>query len=200
MIINSLDRIENSSNYKVIIDNEKYILDESVILKYRLFPNTTIDDSIIESLIKYNDYINYYNKALNYTVKYAKPSKAISDYLLSKACPNNYIPLIIKDLQDKKILNDDILCRSYISYLITNYNGRLMISKKLYEKGFTKEVINNSMEAIDINLYNEALMKCYNKHKNKYNKYDSYIAKQKLKNYLLSRGYTINDISIIEFE
>ena len=72
MIINSLDRIENSSNYKVIIDNEKYILDESVILKYRLFPNTTIDDSIIESLIKYNDYINYYNKALNYTVKYAK--------------------------------------------------------------------------------------------------------------------------------
>lgn len=200
MIINSLDKIANTSNYIVVIENEKYILDEAVVLKYRLFPNTNVDTEVISSLIKYNDYINYYNKALSYTVKYAKPSKAINDYLLSKSCPTEYIPLIIKELMDKKILNDESLCKSYINYLISNLNGRLMISKKLYEKGFSKDLIREALEEMDINLYNEALLKCYEKNKSKYNKYDSYTSKQKLKNYLLSRGYTINDLSIISFE
>ena len=82
MIVISLEKKDNSSSYIVTIDNEKYLLDEEVVLKYSLFPNSIIDEDILSSLIKYNDYMSFYNKALNYSIKYGKPSKMIKKYLI----------------------------------------------------------------------------------------------------------------------
>ncbi len=200
MIISSLERKESSSSYIVIIDNKKYILDEEVVLKYRLFPNNEISDDIIDCLIDYNSYMEYYNKALNYSIKYAKPSKRIIDYLLDKGCNQENALKIVEELMNKKILNDNILCKNQINYLITNYNGILMIKKKLYEKGFSKEVIDKEMEKLDYDLYYEYLNKCYIKNKDKYNKYDSNISKIKLKGYLLQRGYIISDLNNIDIK
>ena len=73
-----------------------------------------------------------------------------------------------------------------------------MIKKKLFDKGFTKEVIDNELEELDYDLYYDFLNKFYIKNKDKYNKYDSYMAKMKLKSYLLQRGYTISDINNLD--
>ena len=198
MIVISLEKKDNSSSYIVTIDNEKYLLDEEVVLKYRLFPNSIIDEDILSSLIKYNDYMSFYNKALNYSIKYGKPSKMIKKYLIDKECSIEYADKIVEELINKKILNDNILCKGQINYLISTYNGILMIKKKLFDKGFPKEVIDKELEELDYDLYYEFLNKFYIKNKDKYNKYDSYIAKMKLKSYLLQRGYTISDINNLD--
>lgn len=197
MIISSLEKKNDSTTYIVTIDNEKYLLDEEVVLKYRLFPKTEIDDSILSSLIKYNDYISFYNKALNYSIKYGKPSNMIKKYLLDRDCNQEYADKIVEELINKKILNDNLLIKNQINYLITNYNGILMIKKKLYEKGFSKELIDKEILELDYDLYYEYLNKCYLKNIDKYKKYDSYTSKLKLKNYLLQRGYRASDLNNI---
>lgn len=197
--VNSLEKKDNSSLYIVIINEKKYLLDEEVVLKYRLFKNSIVEDDIINEIIEYNDYINYYNKALDYSIKYNKPSKMIYNYLIDKGCSDEYSKKIIDELINKKILNDKLLCKNQIYYLINSFNGKLLIEKKLFEKGFDKIMYQELLNDLDYELYYSSLIKCVNKNKDKYKKYDKYKAKEKLKSYLIGRGYTFSDLDTINF-
>ena len=82
MIISSLEKKNDSTTYIVTIDNEKYLLDEEVVLKYRLFPKTEIDDSILsdENDIKYVNRDNYFKVATPQVFTYIKIKEAYKDY------------------------------------------------------------------------------------------------------------------------
>ena len=83
------------------------------------------------------------------------------------------------------------LTRSYIK----DKNGILLIKEKLKDKGFKNEIIEEVLNEIDYDSYFDSLNSLYNKIKNKYDKFDDYLRVNKIKAYLLSRGYTFSDIS-----
>lgn len=197
MIVKGLKLIKKNK-YEVIIDDDTYLFDEEIIVKFRLVLNKEIDQATLKRAIKSNNNINYYNKALDYALKYGKNKAQIYDYLTNKGLDNSSISDIISELDKIKVLDDDKLIANIIDSLIKKGNGKLLIEKKLYERQFPKDLIIIKINEIDNELYIENMIMLYEKIKNKYSG-SKYEVKMKIIKYLLSRGYSYSDIENIEF-
>lgn len=198
MIVDSLS-LNKDGSYTIIINDKSYTFDEEVIIKYRLVKGKEITEDILEKAINSNDLMKYYNKALSYSIKYGKSQYEVYEYLLDKGLSNIEANQIISDLINAKAIDDSRLIKAMINTLVYKQNGRLMIEHKLYEHKFSKDLINKELNEINYDSYFEALNKLYNKVKDKY-KDEEYIRIQKIKKYLLSRGYTYSDIETINFK
>ena len=73
-----------------------------------------------------------------------------------------------------------------------------MIKYKLFQKGFDEKLINEKLNNIDMELYLDTLAELYKKCQKKYDKYDEYTKIHKIKDYLISRGYTISDVDSLD--
>lgn len=198
MIVEKLEAKANGRDIRYIcqIDGIEYSFSEDVILEYRLVKGKEINQSILDEAIKKNDLSFYYDKALNYAYKYSKNSVEIYDYLLNKGLVNNEIAEIIDKLKKIKIIDDEKLAKDLASYYARSGNGRLMISKKLYERKFNDSLIDIGLSSIDEDEYYKAMLKIYQKALLKY-KSDNYNDKMKLKRYILQRGYSIAELNYL---
>lgn len=198
MIVNNLKK--NKKKYIVSIDNVDYTFNENIIVKYRLVKGKEIDNQTLKLAISENDYDNLYLKAERYAINYRKSEKEIVRYLKNKDCDNIIIQKIISKLRSLKLIDDSSLVIDLCNSLVKKYNGKKMIESKLIQKGINEELIDMALSQIDYDLYIKYLEKLYLKIKDKYNKYDDYIRINKIKAYLISRGYSYNDIALIKIK
>lgn len=199
MIVTDLKKYKNN-DYIVIIDNNEYILDEEIIIEYRLVKNKEIDSNLLLEIKEKNNISKLYKRALDYSLKYNKNKAQIYDYLISKGANNKEAVYIIEKLTNIKAINDNSLINNLITSLIKKGNGKLLIEKKLYEKQFSKELIDEAINNLDYEEYINQLSNLYEKIKNKYDDEKSYIRINKIKKYLLSRGYTYTDLDNLAIE
>ncbi len=192
MIVEKLNLIKDKK-YLVIIDGNSYEFDEEVIVKYRLVKGKEITKEDLDNAINKNNIMSFYYKALNYALTYGKSQKAIYNYLKEKQLLEEDIIDIIDSLKKIKIIDDQKYIESLMETFYRKSYGKLMIEKKLYEKMFYKEDIDYALNHLDYDAYYNGLKKLYEKIKDKY-KDDNYIKNMKIKKYLLSRGYTYEDI------
>lgn len=199
MIVTDLKKYKNN-DYIVIIDNDEYILDEEIIIEYRLVKNKEIDSNLLLEIKEKNNISKLYKRTLDYSLKYNKNKAQIYDYLISKGANNKEAAYIIEKLTNIKAINDNSLINNLITSLIKKGNGKLLIEKKLYEKQFSKELIDEALNNLDYEEYINQLSNLYEKIKNKYDDEKSYIRINKIKKYLLSRGYTYSDLDNLAIE
>lgn len=196
MIITKL--IKNKKNYTIIVDdNVSYEFDEEIILEYRLVENKEINEEILVQAKEKNRVISHYYKAMNYALKYGKNKAQIYDYLKEKGLANSEITMVISMLEKNEIIDENRLINSIVDSYIRRCYGVIYIESKLYEKQYNKEAIQTVIEAIDYDLYYENLNRLYEKIKDKYDG-NSYEKQVKIKRYLLSRGYTYNDLNALD--
>ncbi len=200
MIVKSLKRIGKTNKYNVIIDDITYKFNENIIVNYRLVKGKEVTEDILFKAIKENDYDTLYLKAERYVITYNKSEKEIRRYLKNKDANPNDIENIILKLRKNKLIDDSSLIIDLINSLIKKYNGIKMIESKLYQKGFDEALIKKSLFEIDYDLYCNCLNILYNKIRNKYDKYDDYTRINKIKSYLLQRGYTYSDIADLKIK
>lgn len=200
MIVKSLKRIGKTNKYNVIIDDITYKFNENIIVIYRLVKGKEVTEDILLKAIKENDYDTLYLKAERYVITYNKSEKEIRRYLKNKDANSNDIENIIIKLRKNKLIDDSSLIIDLINSLIKKYNGIKMIESKLYQKGFDEALIKKSLFEIDYDLYCNCLNILYNKIRNKYDKYDDYTRINKIKSYLLQRGYTYSDIADLKIK
>ena len=200
MIVKSLKRIGKTNKYNVIIDDITYKFNENIIVNYRLVKGKEVTKDILFKAIKENDYDTLYLKAERYVITYNKSEKEIRRYLKNKDANPNDIENIILKLRKNKLIDDSSLIIDLINSLIKKYNGIKMIESKLYQKGFDEALIKKSLFEIDYDLYCNCLNILYNKIRNKYDKYDDYTRINKIKSYLLQRGYTYSDIADLKIK
>ena len=199
MIVKNLKK--NKNKYIVTIDNTDYTFSENIIVKYRLVKGKEIDNQTLKSAISENDYDSLYLKAERYAINYRKSEKEIVRYLKNKECDNQTIQKIVSKLRSLKLIDDSSLVIDLANSLVKKYNGKKMIEAKLKEKGINDELIDMALDNIDYDLYINYLEKLYLKVKDKYNKFDDdYIRINKIKAYLISRGYSYNDIALIKIK
>ena len=199
MIVKNLKK--NKNKYVVTIDNTDYTFSENIIVKYRLVKGKEIDNQTLKSAISENDYDSLYLKAERYAINYRKSEKEIVRYLKNKECDNQTIQKIVLKLRSLKLIDDSSLVIDLANSLVKKYNGKKMIEAKLKEKGINDELIDMALDNIDYDLYINYLEKLYLKVKDKYNKFDDdYIRINKIKAYLISRGYSYNDIALIKIK
>lgn len=200
MIVKSLKRIGKTNKYNVIIDDITYKFNENIIVNYRLVKGKEVTEDILFKAIKENDYDTLYLKAERYVITYNKSEKEIRRYLKNKDANPNDIENIILKLRKNKLIDDSSLIIDLINSLIKKYNGIKMIESKLYQKGFDEALIKKTIFEIDYDLYCNCLNILYNKIRNKYDKYDDYTRINKIKSYLLQRGYTYSDIADLKIK
>lgn len=182
----SLREAKKPLKYEVILSNSnKYIVDEEIVVRFRLVKGKELDDSTILELDKTMSYVECYKKAASYSLKYFKPSKEIVDYLIRKGYDASVARDVVKELKDKKVINDNDYKNEYLSHLVREGNGRLLISHKMKEKGFDSDYEINEED------YYNALDKLI-KNKLKGLKDNKEI---RIKRYLSQRGYTISEIN-----
>ncbi|MBQ9900454.1 MAG: RecX family transcriptional regulator [Acholeplasmatales bacterium] len=199
MIVKNLKK--NKNKYIVTIDNTDYTFSENIIVKYRLVKGKEIDNQTLKSAISENHYDSLYLKAERYAINYRKSEKEIVRYLKNKECDNQTIQKIVSKLRSLKLIDDSSLVIDLANSLVKKYNGKKMIEAKLKEKGINDELIDMALDNIDYDLYINYLEKLYLKVKDKYNKFDDdYIRINKIKAYLISRGYSYNDIALIKIK
>ena len=193
MIVNDLKAYKNY--YLVIIDNKEYKFSEDTIVNFRLVKGKELSKDTLKKALQSEDLNYFYNKALQYQIRYMKGRAEIFNYLISKGVSINNANIILNKLEDTKILDDKMVASSLTRSYIKDKNGILLIKEKLKDKGFKNEIIEEVLNEIDYDSYFDSLNNLYNKIKNKYDKFDDYIRDNKIKAYLLSRGYTFSDIS-----
>jgi len=196
-VIKNITKLKNKNNYQVEIDDKLYTFDEDTILEYRFYKDKEIDDDTLNKAIASFDISSFYNKALSYSYKYGKNSNEVYNYLIEKGLDENNTLLIVEKLKKNKIIDDNKLAEIFVYTQIKNHYGKKMIKEKLKMKKYDDLVITESINNIDYDLYIESLNELFNKIKNKYDKYDAYVKKMKLKQYLYQRGYDKEDIDLI---
>ena len=197
MIVN--DSKKDKKGYLVTIDNKDYIIDEEIVIKYRLVKNKELEDNLLNKILHDNNMIIYYKKVLNYSLKYNKNSAAIYDYLNKFEINNRDIAEIIDNLIKIHVLDDEKLILNTLDILVRKGNGKLLIKEKLYNLKYREELINLALTKINYDDYFASLKKLYDKALIKYDKEtDSYIKNMKIKKYLYQRGYSLDDINTIK--
>ena len=200
LIVDDLKK-DSKGLYKVTLSNkETYKFSEDVVVNYRLVKGKEISFDILNKAINDENLAKWYNKAVDYSIKYNKGSSEIRNYLKNKEVSENDIEYIINRLIEKKIVNDNKILDSIVSSLVKSSNGKLLIRNKLLQKGYSKELIENALDNIDDDFYFSELNKIYNKIKSKYNKYDDIVRIHKIKSYLYQRGYSYNEIDLLKIK
>lgn len=197
MIIKEL--YKDKKDYIIIIDNQEILIDENTIVKYNLYVNKEIEEDLLNEIIKSYEYEKNYNLAVNYSLKYNKSKKGLYLYLINKNISSQIGSKICDELENIKLINDYNLAKNYtLSYINKSY-GKLMIIKKLNELYVKKEAIDEAINCIDYDLYIQNMNKYIRKNESKYLKYNESIRKYKIKDDLLRRGYTSDDLYNIEY-
>ena len=144
---------DKGNKYKVIIDNEEYLLYDDVIVKYSLGLKNDINDELFKEIIKYNDSMKYYYLTLKYISNRLRCKKEIIDYLSKKEVDKDIIEFVIDKLTSDGYLNEYVYLKSFIndSFNLSD-DGPLKIKSKLLKLDFYEESIDEVLDSILTNI------------------------------------------------
>lgn len=196
MLVEKIEKAKKGM-YKITVDGDLYLFSDDTIVEYRLTVGHETTLKELEEAKKTEELARFYKMAVSYEIRYAKGERRVREYLFDKGASNSAISIIIEKMKKTKIINDNMLIKSLISSLARKGNGKALIKEKLYQRGFDKEDIQLGIDEMDLVEYRDGLIKLFNKIEHKYDKYDSFIKKEKQKAYLLGRGYSYSDISFL---
>lgn len=199
MIITVTSLKFKKNKYEVTFSNdEKVVCNEDMIVKFRLVKGKELSLDTYKNIRISASYFDFYDKALSYIAKGPKSKNKIYLYLMNKECAKEHANLIIEELSNKKLIDDFKYFEMLASHYLRKNYGQIYIRQKGIEEKIDKNIIEEVLNDIDYDIYLEnartLALKKYNTIKAK----DSYERKIKLKNYLLSRGYTyeiINEVT-----
>jgi len=181
----SLTPLKNG-NFKVILsDGEELILNEDEVVKYRLVKGKELSYETLDE-VKDKIYLyEAYQKAQKYVTTYFKCTSEVYDYLLKKEYSKDIAAEVCDMLKNSGLLNDSAYLEAYVSKLVRDGNGRLMISYKVKEKKLLGDYVID--EEMYFNTLNRLITSKLKGLKDK--------KKERLYRYLSQKGYTTEDIS-----
>ena len=181
------------NKYLIELDNKDKIKTyDEVILKYGLLYHKEIDSDTLNKIILENNYYDVYNKVLKYINTRMRSEYEIREYLKKQEYKS--IDSLINDLKNKKLINDNLFLKAYISdKILLTLDGPDKIKNTLLNHNIDESLINKELNIFNTELINERLKKIIDK-KIKLNKKPLYIFKQKILSYLINMGYSKDDI------
>lgn len=186
---------DRQNKYKVVIDDEEYILYDDVIVKYNLLLKSEIDNSSFEEIKTYNDELKSYYDSIKYISRRLRSEKEIYEYLEKKEIHPKIIAKTIKKLKENKFLNDALYLNAYFKDQInlTN-NGPKKIEANLKKLGLDNELIEEKLATISEDVWLEKIEKYIDKKIKTNHNSSSNMLKIKITNDLINLGYLKEDI------
>ena len=195
MNINKIVKLKNSK-YKIIVEDEEIVTYDNVILDNNLLYKKTIDNNLYNKIKRDTIYYEVYNDTIKYILKKKRSKKEIVEFLEKKQFDKKDI--IIKKLEDLKLINDVEYCASYINDKIyLSKNGINKIRIDLLNQNIPIDIIDNELSKVDCDILNQRLEKMIIK-KIRYNrKYSNYQLSQKIINEMVNLGYNKEQVIYI---
>ena len=186
---------DRQNKYKVVIDDEEYILYDDVIVKYNLLLKSEIDNSSFEEIKTYNDELKSYYDSIKYISRRLRSEKEIYEYLEKKEIHPQIIAKTIKKLKENKFLNDALYLNAYLKdqIYLTN-NGPKKIEANLKKLGLDNELIEEKLATISADVWLEKIEKYIDKKIKTNHNSSSNMLKIKITNDLINLGYLKEDI------
>ena len=171
-----------NGRYEVVIDNDRYIIYEDIILKYNILGKGNISVSELNTYLKDNIFYEAYYKAVKYINVKLRTSKEIFDYLVKAGYDVSFVPKVVDKIIKDGYINEDVYTECYINDQINlKVVGPLRIEKDLLGLGISKSVISKY-----IGNYSKEIKLNSNK--------SSYVLKNKILISLVNKGFYKDDI------
>ena len=184
-----------NGKYKVVLDNENYVIYEDVILKYKLLTKNEITSDELSKYLKDNIYYEAYYKAMNYIKMKLRTEKEIIDYLKKYNYSLNIIEKIVDKLTEEGYINKYLYAESYINDQMNLKNvGPLKIKKDLEKLGIDSFIINEKLLNYSKEKQMEKIKKNVDKEIKLNNSKSCYVLKNKVLMNLLNKGFYKDDI------
>ena len=186
---------DKTNKYKVIIDSDEYKLYDDTIIKYHLLTKKDINKKELDEVLSYNEELTSYYESIKYINRKMRCEKEIREYLKKKDISKDIINKTIKLLYDNKFLNDELYLKAYINDKINlSHEGPIKIKKELINLGYDEESINDQLNTISSDIWNDRIDSIISKRINTNKKDSAYMLKNKIIIYLVNLGYYKEDV------
>lgn len=177
------------NKYEVVVDGVSYKMYDDVIVHSELLRKKNINSDEFNKIIKYNDSLEAYYKAISYIQKKLRTEKEIEKYL-----GKNYDDCVIREtinkLKNEGYLNREAYIKSYMSdQVYLGSNGPDKIKRDLLQLGFNEEEIDKIREEYDDKVWLDKLNKIIDKKLLINHKYSENKLKEKIVYDLSNMGY-----------
>ena len=181
---------KNNGNYQIFFDNDqKIIINEDIILKYKLLYKEEIDEYFLEDIKKDNNNHDIYSKCVKYIGVRLRSINEMKEYMERKQVSSELIEETINKLKKNKLLNDDVFTKAFINDKL-NFTtmGPYRIEMELKKHNIDNHIITKYISEIDENILKEKINKKITKliksNRNKSN------LKNRIYNNLINLGYS----------
>ena len=184
---------KSKDRVNIYFDGEYYAtIDLEVVMKLKLSIDKELDLETIENIDSEQKFSECYSKSINLLSKLLKTKKQMKDYLYQKGYTKNTIDRVIEKLEAINLINDRVYCKKYVEQE-KNKKGKFALKNALLQKGIESEIIDNTLSCIDSQ--DDAIINIAEKYmKNKINNFENIY---KLKMYLLRKGFSYEEISLV---
>lgn len=184
----------NKNKVNIFIDNEFFRgASLETILKYGIKAGVELEEKKLEEICLESEKILAVGKASNYVSSSIKSRKQVRDYLLKKGYDEEVIKYTLEKLLEYGYINDNYFANAYVE-TYKNKFGKLKLKQNLIQKGISESIVETTLNEIDNQekeIYNIARKYLKNKDIN----YDNV---QKLGRFLYGRGYTFDEIKLVQ--
>lgn len=189
MLITRIEKLKNNK-YKLTIDGENITTFDYVILDNNLLYKKHIDKELYKKIIEDTNFYNIYNVVVKYILKKRRSEKEINEYLTKYNLENNKKDIIISKLKSINLIDDIGFCKAYINdNIYLSKKGINKIKNELLNHNISLNIIEQELNNIDNDLFDEKLNKLVIKKINTNHKYSNIFLKQKILNDMINLGY-----------
>lgn len=184
-----------NGKYKVIIENEEYIIYEDIILKHKLLTKEIITREELSKCLEENIYYEGYYKATNYIKTKLRTEKEITIYLKKYNYSSEIVERIIEKLKAEGYIDQNIYAEAYINDQINlKIIGPIKIKKDLEKLGIEESIINEKLKNYSKEKNLEKIKKTIEKEIKLNNNKSCYMLKNKILTSLINKGFYKEDV------
>lgn len=194
----------SNSRYELVIDDNKYILYEDIILKHSVLLKKEISQEELKSLLDENSFYELYYAAIAYLNKKMHTEKEVFDYLKRYYPDCKDVDRVVELLKTRKLINDQYYAKVYTEDAIKLKDiGPYKIKEELTKLGVLSSYQDIVFELFTNDIQEDKIKKIIFK-KQKTNKDSVILFKKKILFYIQNKGYDRkkieNILSMISFD
>ena len=175
--------------YEVIFDADVINIHPEIMIKYHIALKKEYDIKMYHQMILDNDYLIYYGLAIG-KLKKLMTRFEMKTYLLDKGASESITKRILKDLEDKRYINDLEYVKMFIA-LKKSTTGPKMMAYKLKQKGIDFELVDQMVNQMDQSDEINALITKKLASLSQKSNHQKLVS---IKTYLLSKGFELTTI------
>lgn len=190
-MISKIETQKRKGRYNIYINDVfAFGVDEEVLLKFELKKGLHVTKELQKRIESEESYYKAYQMTLNYLSHSLRTEKQIKDYLVKKEI-DLYTERIIETLKELKWLDDLNYAESYVRTMANvNRKGPRNIEQDLKQKGVSENNILDALEEYPEEQQIENAIYLAEKKWAKMKKNSSFESIQKVKQYLVNKGYS----------